>query len=436
MGVDPTREPTAREARLTAISLVLMFFGMLLSHKVAGRLAISNIAQILALLMLFRAFPRALRARDLGWLLLAIAAVVVAALSVYSTYGYEIQPQHTAFFFVSALYLLVWYRATQAADLRPTADQTLRRLVLPMFAYLGFHTALDVGAGEPMTDMGFDDKSHAAVAASFFAFIVLRVWNGPLKLPIAAGFVAMALLTASRLPVIMLPFFVIAFAIEYRRERRRAQYAWQVYLCHATVAVGAGVGALLIRANLDVFHVLTRLGPDAASSAQSSTRAHLLLIWYGLQIKFDNAMNFFFGVTPGGYAGTVYRSSIDISELRQGWGLGAMAAGTAPMHSAHTSIFTEFPFPVFLLYAVLLAWLCVRLLRAREFTVLLGHLGFVSATLFYSSHNEAFFYAVLAYLIVVVHGRQVTRAAARGSSSNARGSPLARPLGPRRNAPV
>ncbi|MFC7404646.1 hypothetical protein [Georgenia alba] len=397
---DAGREPTRREARWTAISLIALFVGMFLSQKIAGRFAYSNIAQVISLVALLVAFPRAVRPKDVAWVLLAVGGVLVAAFSVYNTYGYQFQPQHTAFFLATCTYLVVWYRATQMADLADVAERAVRKTIVPVFAYLAAQGVLDVAGGLAWTDLGFDDKSHGAVACVVLAFLCLRLLHSPLKLPLSGGFVLLSLLTASRLPLLAAPFFALAFMFEYRRQRRLADTPLKVYLCHTTLALGVGAVIAILRANWDSFHVFTRIGPEASASAQSSTESHLLLISYGLQVKFENLMNFLFGVTPGGYAGTVYRSDVDISDLRGGGGIAAIVDGTAPMHSAHASVFVEFPFPVAILYFALLLWLLVGLLRRNEITLALLLVGFVAVTTLYSSHNEIFFFATLAILMV------------------------------------
>ncbi|MFD1717390.1 hypothetical protein [Georgenia deserti] len=427
--MDAVREPSSEQARRVALSLVLMFFGMLLSHKIVGRLAFSNIAQLASLVTLFSAFPHVLRPRDVGWILLSCGAVIAAALSVYSAYGYEAQPQHAVFFLAAGIYLVAWYRATRTYRLVDITESAVRWTILPILAYVSIHTAVDLAAGDVYTDMGFDDKSHAAVAIGVYAFVALRLWRNAVKLPIAGAFMLLSLLTASRLPLLMVPFFVLAFIVEYRHTRRLADSVWKVYVCHVTVIVGA-IGTLVTLVNnWDSFHVFSRVGENANSSSQSSTEAHLLLIQFGIQIKFDNVLNVLLGVTPGGFAGTVYRSGIDISEIPSGGGGASIAAGTAPMHSTHTSIFAEFPLPIFVLYAVLLVWLLVRLVRRRDNVLALGLMGFVAATMFYSSHNEVYFYAILALFIAEasgpapeadvgpVRGTRIPRRALRGIST-------------------
>ena len=400
--VAESEETTARGARLVIVSVVVATVGSLLSTKIGGRFALSNVAQIVALILLLRSAPGLLRRNDVAAMLIALASVLVAAVAMSSIYGYAVAFQHVLFFLLAAAYLFAVYRACADRGMAAQIHRGLQIAIPIALVILCLMLALDLGTGQAKRRLGFDDKSHASVMCCFLAFASLRFLRSPQRLLVACAFFALSLLTISRLPFVFLPAFLLAVLIEYRSIRRAATSAWQVFLAH--VAIGSVVAApfLMARQIGDLFSVFDRvLSPG--STTEASTQAHLLLLEYAARLKIENPWNFLFGVTPGGFSGVTIRSDVDVSAYAAvdppGWE--KFAVGDAPMHSSLGSILLEFPLWVAIGYLVLVMWTFVRLLRAREYVMVLFLVGLIAATTVYSSHNELYFYVAWAALISV-----------------------------------
>lgn len=381
--------------KLVTASIVIATVGSLFSIKLGGRFAVSNVAQIIALLAMLRAYPRLLRGRDLALLALGAGFILVAAISVSVIYDYQITVTHSLFFALAAAYLLAIYRACADHGASDAVALGFRRAIPVALAVLLVMLTIDLGTGSAKRRLGFDDKSHASVMACFLAFAALRFLNTQRRLLYALAFFTISLLTISRLPFIFAPAFVIALLLEYRRVRATARTAWQVYSAHLVIGAIAIAPIVLAQRVGDLFTVFGRvLSPG--SNTDASTRAHLLLLDYAAQLKIENFWNFLFGVTPGGFSGVAVRSRIDLREYAAvdppGWR--KFAVGEAPMHSSLGSILLEFPLWVALVYLGLAVWALITLLRRREYIIALLLVSFLMATSVYSSHNELYFYVV------------------------------------------
>src|SRR5690606_4919838 len=96
--------------------------------------------------------------------------------------------------------------------------------------------------------------------------------------------------------------------------------------------------------------------------------------------------NVLFGITPGGFAGTLSQSDIPLRTYRLPYA--DIAEGTAPMHSTLGSIVLEFPLWIAAGFVVLIVHALLRLIRRGEHVVACFLVALMGATTFYSSHNE------------------------------------------------
>jgi len=386
-----------RGARLVTASTVVVVVGMLFATKIADRLAVSNIAQVIGIVLLLAAYPRLVRTRDTVLVMVGVASVAVAALSVSLQYGTRILFTHSIYFLLATIYLVAVYRACRDHGATDAVSEGVRHAIPVAAVVLVSMLGWDLVSGAEIPSLGFDDNSHAAMAACFLAFASLRFLRTPLRLLVALGFFALALITYSRMPFFFAPFLVLAFWTEYRRVRARATEVWQVYGAHLILLAAITVPALLAARAADHFTVFERvLAPGEATSA--STAAHLELLSLGAQLKVDSVWNAVLGVTPGGFSNTVAASDIDLTGIaaKDPLAYQAIQEGSAPLHSTLGSVLLEFPLWVAVLYLVVVARTLVALLHRREWVMAMFLIALVVATTLYSSHNELYFVMSLA----------------------------------------
>ncbi|MBL0887533.1 hypothetical protein [Myceligenerans indicum] len=396
---DPEISP--RASRLVIASTMIMFVGMLLGMKITGRFALSNVAQISGTVLLFLAFPRLLRPKDLVLLGLGLVSTAVAAAAVALRYDYTASPYHIGYFLLASLYLVGVYRACRERSAGPAFGEGVRRAVPICLVVLLVAGVLEIARGAPFPTLGFDDKSHGSVAACFLAFAALRFLRGPQQIVVALALFGIALITPSRLPFTFAPFLLLALVLAYRRVRRTARAAWQVYLSHLVLASAFGVPVAVGLLAGDRFTAgLDRMLADDGA-AVASTESHLDLILAGAQLKVENIWNMLFGITPGGFASVLTASDIDLRLYRLPYT--AIAEGTAPMHSSLGSILLEFPLWVAIGFVVVAVHAFSRLLHRRELTFASFFVALIAATTFYSSHNELFFVMCLATVLVLAY---------------------------------
>jgi hypothetical protein len=401
-----THRDDDRAARLVTASTVVVVIGMLFSAKIADRLAVSNVAQVLGIALLLAAYPRLVRRRDAVLILAGVASVAVASLSVSLQYGTRVLFTHSIYFLIATVYLVAVYRACREHGATDAVSEGVRRAIPVAAVVLVTMLGRDMLSGTAIPSLGFDDNSHAAVAACVLAFASLRFLRTPVRLLVALGFFALALVTYSRMPFFFMPFFVVAFVIEYRRVRARATEAWQVFGAHLILLAAVVVPVLLGVRAAHHFTVFGRvLAPGEATSA--STAAHLELLALGAQLKVDSVWNLLLGVTPGGFSPAVAASSVDLSRFAtmDPPAYRAIHEGTAPLHSTLGSILLEFPLWVAVLYLVVVASSVVALVRRREWVMALFLIALMVATTLYSSHNELYFVVGLAVALALAFGR-------------------------------
>jgi|GEM_PF-3227630 len=394
------------EAARVATAVVLAGVGAMFSAKLAGRLAISNIPQAISLVILLLGVRRLLRPIDVAFILFSALGVIAAYMAVLLDYNYVSSPAYAAFFFVSGSWLAAIYRCCQRPGGVAAIQRGFRRLLPIVFAIFLVRAGIGIARGA-VGNLGFDDKSHAAVYAVSLALIALQVMSGRAQFFLAVGFMAISMATRSRLPYLFLPALVVGVLHSYRHLRSQARTGLSAYIAHlamAAVLVAPVIAASRLQQYFESFFRTFQ----PTGTARRSTDSHLLLIQHGAQLKIDSLANFLFGITPRGFGGVLYRSSHDLTQIastdpgvyRQ------LVTGTAPMHSSIGSIIVEFPIWISLLFVILIVSLGRAFVRNRAWVPLMFLISFAIATSFYSNHTEVFFYVVLAAITAAAFARR------------------------------
>ncbi len=348
------------------------------------------------------AVRRALRLTDAFLLVVTAAGVLVGALTTSTLYGIIPHLEFSVFYLLALTWLCMMWRICAEMDCADRVEAAFRTAIPLSFAYLLIAAAISLIQGGDYRGLGFDDKSHAALFASALAFLSLRFLRSPTRLVLALGFVLISMMTLSRLPVLIAPFFLVAFICEYRKVRREATTPLQVYGAHLLLSAAVVTPAILITQVGDLFSSLNRAF-TATGSASQSTDAHILLLEYGARLKVENVANLAFGVTPRGFASALAQSDVDISEYSviDPGGYAKILLGVAPMHSSVGTIFVEFPIWIFALFVVGIGWSLIRLISRRDWVMLSFLVGYFLATTLYSSLTELYFYVAITAVILV-----------------------------------
>ena len=392
---------TRHSARLVVWSTVILTVGMLLSIKLVDRFALSNVAQVASTILLLAAFPRLLRPRDIGWIALGLASAALGIFATSMQYEYDVSPTHTAYFLACTIHLWAIYRACRERGVWSSFAHGIRIAIPISLAIFGVMYAAEIAQGSPNPALGFDDKSHASVAGCFLAFASLRFLRSPGRILFALAFIALSLVTPSRLTFFFLPFFLVAFLIEYRRIRSSATNAVHVYFAHLSLLAAAAAPLYLALNAAEYFTTSFDRILDPNSVTESSTGTHFDLLRLGADIKLDSIANIVLGIGPGGFAGVASNSGLDLAQYNIP--LYTINEGTAPLHSTLGSIILEFPLWVAIAYIILLVKVLQALVSKREHVLALFLCALTIGTMFYSSHNEVLFLVCMTVLVAAAY---------------------------------
>lgn len=393
-------------------AVLLMVAGAPLSMKLGGRLALSNLAHMGAILLVTPLILRYAALRVATVLSLFWGMVGIAGMFILARYGVAPKLSHLVFFTVAIATVLTCQALFEAdAKFADAAVKAVRLTILPMLAYLALYALLNIGTdGLIMLSYGFDDKSHAVFLCWFYGVIALQSKKAVTGIIVSLGFALLSLLTLSRIVVFFLPFYFPLLLWNMQRAATESQLRSPgarnllriglVVLCIGLVVLAGQ----FVAQNPHLFQILDRLKSIDGAVQSDSTIAHVLLIAYAVELKMSNLSNLVFGITPGAFSAVLTHSDIDIAPFLRTDPEAAevVMQGEAPMHSTHLSVFTEWPLPFFIVYVALWIWLGVSLLRSRRWTEVAFVVPFLLGTTFYSTHNEVLFYVILIYLMARV----------------------------------
>jgi len=376
---------------------------MVFGYKISGRLAISNLFQVVSLVVVIPLILKYYRLKDYILFIWLITLTLISGYGIFFIYDYFINASHFIFFTLSFLSLQAVYVISRKEDIKQLAIKATRLLIMPTLLYLTYMGIVDIFLkGAPYSYFGFDDKSHAVIVLCFYAFVSLSLMKSNLKFIASVAFMILAFLTGSRLVFIFVIFYISPLLINLFSLKRAKNYLNFYFRTLLGVFIITGVTYFIVN-NPELFKVLERVTSQESNSSDS-TQAHMYLIKYGILLKMENVFNFIFGVTPGGFASVLANSKVNFMEfgLIDPRGYLKIFTGETPMHSTLFSFYTEFSVVHFIFYLALLTFILKRLIKCRLGTEILFFAAMLIATTFYSSNNELFFYFILFYLISMV----------------------------------
>ncbi len=378
------------------LSLLIFIFSMPFGFKIFGRFAISNIGQIVSFLLLAPLILTELKKRYLSYNVCMITLMILASAFSALRYGISMHWGHIGFFSMISLYISYFvmclsmntsqlllkvqdcFKVSAYVFLIPYIVMGYNGIVINKKAYLSYL---------------FDDKSHAVIFFAFYAFISLGLISSSKKYVISILYFILSLTTTSRLGIIFIPFYLLAF---YRENMAHVKVFWKKLVLLVVVGIVIGCGIWFVYQNAKYFSVFGRIG-----NSSGSTRSHLILIYYSLQIKFSNIINILFGTGPGSFSNILICSHMNLSEImRDGGSYRAIINGVLPVHSSHFELLMDFSLIGFFVYIKFL-WVVFQKLRKQKLIIdLLFFIAFMGAELFYSTFHEGLFYMILLYLYI------------------------------------
>ncbi len=372
--------------RCSVLSLLITILGIPFGEKLAGRFAVSNVCQILGFLVLLPEILRNITRKFLAWFFFLPSSMFLSmfVLSLYYKNEFLVKLPHVAFFTLMLTYVGYFViMLNRNVNIRENIEFAYKITIIPAFIYLSILGIGNAISGVTVSRFGFDDKSHAVFFCAFYAFLALKYMKGDYKLIVSIIFMVLSLMTASRLVVPFLPFYLFILC---KHAFKSKNMAYKIFITSILILI---ITFLAVNANF--FYVYSRVTTD---NSAGSTREHLDLIRSTLQMKFENVFNLILGTGPGNF-GDLFQYT-DIKSYMQK--THSSSRGTIPAHSSHAQIFLEFSIVVFIAYLWFLYRIFIGNWKNKNILELCFYIPFISAVVFYSTHNEVLYWMILLYL--------------------------------------
>lgn len=379
---------------LMKISLLIFIFSMPFGYKLFERFAISNIGQLVSFVLVLPIILSNLNKRYLNFNIIMITLMFLAAICSSMRYSISMHWGHIGFFALISLYISFY-----VMEIRKQGDSLIKLIndcfKISAYVFVLPYTLMGVNSifvrRQVYSSYMFDDKSHAVIFFTFYAFATIVLFENKYKYVLSFLFFILSLTTTSRLGVIFIPFYILAFYKENVSESKSRGKK----LLIATVSIGVvGLALWFVYKNSNYFSVFGRMG-----TSEGSTRSHLTLIFYSIKIKFSNLVNFLFGTGPGSFSNILVASGMDLSAIqRDGGSYRAILAGILPVHSSHFELLMDFSLIGFFIYIKFLWSIFRNQIKEKRITEVLYFIAFMGAELFYSTFHEGLFYMILLFL--------------------------------------
>ena len=381
---------------LTALSLFITIIGMPFGQKLFGRFAISNVFQIIGVILIIpNIITRKCRLSFLLWNLYFVFSLLLSNLLMLAIYDiYTLQLAHILFFSVIMIYVGYFheYFKTKVLYRKKIIETVYAMTVMPALIYFAFLGVQSVLLRHWLTAFGFDDKSHAVLCLSFYAFLSLKFIRGWTGVLLSAIFMLGSMRTVSRFVVFFLPFYAFAVYVTLRRNKISKTILVILFALFASLFV------IFVVQNIQYFGIFSRLSSNN-KAAQGSTSEHLELIKTALTLKISSFANLICGIGPGNYGNVLIASGIETPLLKKGYSnFIFILGGWLPVHSSHAQIFLDFSLPVFTAYCWLFYTIWNGNRKNKNIIEICFLIPFAISTVFYSTHNEVLYWVILIYL--------------------------------------
>ncbi|MEJ0100730.1 MAG: hypothetical protein WDO12_13905 [Pseudomonadota bacterium] len=411
-----SESPRAAPFAVTGVVLIVANFvtaGIGTALPGLEKLSLSNLLPMLFVAVFGTLFlaSRETMPRKLAAFLLAFNASVLLSFTIFMLRD-QWSPNLVVLFFqdVELLFclLLCWYERDDPAAFRDAVKIGL--YAVPLVA--GIYGLQELRDGIVLMKFGMDDKSHAAILLSMASFLLIRFHSGIASRVVAIALLLMALMTASRLPVLFVPAVTLALVV---RSRHRGAVLLSLGL--SLILLLHYYGDILLR----TFTVAQRLASVQAISGEDSTSSHIKLIQAAWEMKISDPWYFLFGIGPSNFSKALTSAPdlLDrVAALDPTLVVAAMK-GQAPVHSTQMAIFLDYPIWIFVLYFLCLLKVVQYLAARRQYTDMLFVAALLGSSAFYTLHNKPYF-----FLCVTCYGLLLLREPA--APANPMPSPTAR----------
>ncbi len=379
---------------LLQISILSFVLFMPFGYKLAGRFAISNIGQIISFVIAMPVMFRRMKKRYLYINMFFSITILMSAFVTSFRYNISMHMGHILFFIMIGFYISYFVQEIKHGKdiLVQIINDTMKIASAVFFVpylVIGIYDILILK--KVYSSYMFDDKSHAVLFFSFFAFVVLKLFKGNKKYVFSIVYFLLSLTTTSRLGVIFIPFYIMAL---YKNFVGRKKGITRKIVLACVIFLIILAGCYFVYQNMHYFSVFGRI-----NTSSGSTKSHIMLIVYAVQIKFANLSNFLIGAGPGSFSNILVASRMDLSGIMHDTGsYYAILEGRLPVHSSHFEIFMDFSIVSFYFYVKFLIDILGKQIKNKQIIDLLYFIPFMGAEMFYSTFHEVLFFVIILYL--------------------------------------
>ena len=190
---------------------MITILGIPLGQKLAGRFTLSNVFQIIGFFILLPDMLRNMTKKFVAWFFFLLSSMLLSmfVLSLFYNDSSLIKLPHVAFFTLMLTYVGYFVNRLECnINLRENIEYAYQLTIIPALIYISYIGIGNAMNGIAISNFGFDDKSHAVFFCAFYAFLALKYMKGDYKLIISIIFMIYSLMTASRLVVPFIPFYL------------------------------------------------------------------------------------------------------------------------------------------------------------------------------------------------------------------------------------
>lgn len=400
-----------RDSDLIVASLVLWLVSLPLHAKIAGRMQVSNIGDVVSVLLLLPVLKNVVFSRtsvvilNVCLLFLGIAALFAATVP----FGMFL----AAFYVVSTMHIVVYceaFRRDPKLLRRVIRVVTLTSRLMTMAIILHFAITRQVPYAFLM-----QDKTYFLVYLN--TLILAELLNAHL---VAGRFTTAAILsvtaliflqlpTASRTILLFAPFFVVACLGNF--FRREAALTGRV-LFFVALASSVTYISLHMEQVQQIATVVRRL-TTLLQAGDTSVGQHGILVQVALHEKFQDWPTILFGTGSAGFQVAAERSELfpELMRILPDFGTAAFSSGFTyfPGTSIWAETLLEWPIFIWIPFVAFMAFMAWRILARQRLVYTAFIFGVYAGGVVYSFHHSSFFFLTLLLIAVLAFGPVDTR---------------------------